>query len=308
MKSVEISVVSPVYKGEAFVEELVARCESTLKQICDSYEVILVEDCGPDRSWEKILQICKSNPKVRGLRLSRNYGQQYALQAGLDASCGDHVVTLDCDLQDRPEEIISLYEKAKTGYDIVAAKRGNRKDGAFKRYASRVFYQLMSYLTETNQDPSVANFVLYSRRAVDAMAQIGDYRRYYPILPQLIGFDYATVVVNHAERPEGNSSYSIKARFNLAVDTILNFSNKPLRLAVKFGVLLSFLSISVALILVGLYASGNIQVKGWTSLALLVSFFSGAIISVLGMVGLYVGQIFESVKNRPSYIVKESLN
>jgi dolichol-phosphate mannosyltransferase len=308
MRSVEISVVSPVYKGETFVDELVARCESTLEQICESYEIILVEDCGPDGSWEKIVEICKSNPKVRGLRLSRNYGQQYALQAGLDASFGDYVVTLDCDLQDRPEEIISLYEKAKTGYDIVAAKRGNRKDGAFKRYASHVFYQLMSYLTETNQDPSVANFVLYSRRAVDAMAQIGDYRRYYPILPQLIGFDYATVVVVHAERPEGNSSYSIKARLNLAVDTILNFSNKPLRLAVKFGVLLSFLSILAAFVLVGLYAVGNINVQGWTSLALLLSFFSGAIVSVLGMVGLYVGQIFESVKNRPSYIVRESLN
>ena len=173
-----------------------------------------------------------------------------------------------------------------------------------------MFYQLMSYLTETNQDPSVANFVLYSRRAVDAMAQIGDYRRYYPILPQLIGFDYATVVVDHAERPEGNSSYSIKARLNLAVDTILNFSNKPLRLAVKFGVL-AFLPfhLRLRLFLVGLYAVGKHSVfRGWTSLALLLSFFSGAIVSVLGMVGLYVGQIFETVKERPTYIIRERLN
>ena len=305
---VEISIISPVYKAEKIIDQLVERIIAAVSKLSNHYEIILVEDGGGDNSWKKIQENCKKYPTVKGIKLSRNYGQQNAIQAGLDASKGEYVITMDCDLQDLPEEIEKLLNKAKEGYEIVVASRKNRKDDFFKKFLSWLFYKTLSYLTETQQDKTVANFVVYHRKAVDAMARLKDYNRYYPMLQQMIGFNYVKVEINHAEREDGKSSYSFSKRLRLAMDTILTFSDKPLRLTVKFGVLLSFLSICAALTMVVLYFFSDVKSQGWASLALLISFFSGAIISVLGMVGLYVGRTFESVKNRPTYIIQEKIN
>lgn len=305
---VHISIVSPVYRAENLVDKLVDRIVESVSQLTDSFEIILVEDCGPDNSWQKIVDNCNKNPKVKGIRLSRNYGQQHAIQAGLDASKGEYVITMDCDLQDKPEEIYKLYNKAKEGYQIVCASRQNRQDDFFKKILSRIFYSTLGYLTETKQDRTVANFVCYHRKAVNALALVKDHNRYYPMLQQLIGFNYTKVEIEHAEREDGKSSYSFKKRLRLAMDTILTFSDKPLRLAVKFGVLLSIISIVAAIFMVILYIFSNVIVPGWSSILLLLSFLSGTIISVLGMVGLYVGRTFESVKQRPTYIINEKIN
>jgi dolichol-phosphate mannosyltransferase len=307
-EEIEISIVSPVYRAENLVDKLVERIVASVSQITDCYEIILVEDCGPDNSWKKIIENCNKNQKVKGIKLSRNYGQQHAIQAGLDVSKGKYVITMDCDLQDQPEEIYKLVNKAKEGFEIVVASRKNRQDDVFKKMLSRVFYSVLGYLTETNQDRTVANFVCYHRKAVYALALVKDHNRYYPMLQQLIGFNYAKVEIEHAEREDGKSSYSFNKRLRLAINTILTFSDKPLRLAVKFGVLLSLFSVISALVLVIMYFLGDYRTDGWASLALLLSFFSGAIISVLGMVGLYVGRIFESVKQRPTYIINEKIN
>lgn len=306
--NIEISIVSPVYKAEPIIDKLVGRIEASVSQLTDSYEIILVEDGGPDNSWKKIEANCAKNQKVKGVKLSRNYGQQHALQAGLDIAKGEYIVTMDCDLQDQPEEIHKLYNKCKEGIEIVVASRKNRQDGAFKKMLSRVFYSALGYLTETKQDSTVANFACYHRKAVDAMAQVKDHNRYYPMLQQLVGFNYVKVDIEHAEREEGKSSYSFGKRMRLAMDTILTFSDKPLRLTVKFGVLLSFLSICAAITMVVLYFFSDVKAEGWASLALMISFFSGLIIAVLGVVGLYVGRTFESVKQRPTYIVQETIN
>lgn len=306
--SVEISIVSPVYKAENIVNELINRLTKVLQELTNSYEIILVDDNSPDNSWEKIKTCCNANTFVKGIKLSKNFGQQHALQAGLDASRGEYVITLDCDLQDPPEEIPKLIAKAKEGFEIVAASRVNRKDDFIKRTASKYFYKLLGYLTDSKQDNTVANFVCYHRKAVEAMALVKDNHRYYPLLQQVIGFNYTKVPIKHAERKDGKSSYSLKKRWKLAINTILAFSDKPLRITVKLGVSLSFLSIIAAIVLVILYFLGDFRTSGWASLALLLSFFSGAIISVLGMVGLYVGKIFETVKGRPTYIISEQLN
>ena len=306
--TIEISIVSPVYKAENIIDKLVERIIESVSKLTDSFEIILVEDNGPDNSWKKIKENCAKYPFVKGIKLSKNCGQQHALQAGLDASKGKYVITMDCDLQDQPEEIYKLLNKAKEGYEIVSASRENRKDDFVKKIASKWFYAILSYLTETSQDNTVANFVCYNRKAVEAMKSIGDSNRYYPMLQQLIGFNYVKVPIQHAEREDGKSSYSMRKRLKLAINTILTFSDKPLRLTVKMGVLLSFLSVLAALTLVIMYLLGDYRTEGWASLALLLSFFSGAIISVLGMVGLYVGKIFESVKNRPTYIINEVIN
>jgi dolichol-phosphate mannosyltransferase len=303
-----ISIVSPVYKAETIIDKLVERIIESISKIDNDFEIILVEDSSPDGSWERILSNCKKDPRVKGIKLSRNYGQQYAIQAGLDASKGEYVITMDCDLQDKPEEIIKLLNKCKEGNEIVVASRKNRKDDALKKLLSRMFYSTLGYLTETVQDRTVANFVCYNRKAVDALALVHDQTRYYPMLQQLIGFNFGKVEIEHAEREDGKSSYSFSKRLRLAFNTILNFSDKPLRLTVKFGVILCLLSIIAALVLVILYFLNNYRTNGWASLALFISFFSGTIISVLGVVGLYVGRIFESVKNRPTYIVSERIN
>ena len=234
-EQIEISIVSPVYKAESIIDKLVDRIDNAVSQLSSSYEIILVEDCGPDNSWEKIIENCKKNQRVRGIKLSRNYGQQHAIQAGLDASNGKYIITMDCDLQDQPEEIHKLLSKCKEGCEIVVASRKNRQDDAFKKILSRIFYSALSYLTETKQDRTVANFVCYERKAVDAMAKVKDHNRYYPMLQQLVGFNYAKVEIEHAEREDGKSSYSFSKRLRLAMDTILTFSDKPLRLTVKFA-------------------------------------------------------------------------
>lgn len=304
-----ISVVSPVYGAADLLNELVRRIKESVSKITDNYEIILVEDCGPDDSWEKIATICNSDQRIKGIQHSRNFGQQYALNCGLDHSKGEWVVTLDCDLQDRPEEIINLYNKTLEGYDIVLARRENRQDDFLKRFFSNIFYKTFGYLTDTDQDASIANFAIYNRKVVDALKSMKDYIRYYPAMIQWVGFRLTKIDVCHDSRVDGKkSSYSFIKRFRLAGDTILSFSNKPLKLAVRLGVAISMIASLFAIALILRYFMIGENVTGWTSLFLSLWFLSGLIISVLGMVGLYIGKTFEVVKGRPTYIVRESIN
>lgn len=304
-----ISIVSPVYGASGLLEELVRRIGESVRKITENYEIILVEDHGPDDSWQKIKAICEKDKRVTGIRHSRNFGQQYALNCGLDHARGEWVVTLDCDLQDRPEEIINLYNKAQEGFDIVLASRQNRKDDFFKKLFSKMFYRLLSYLTDTYQDASLANFSLYHRSVVEALKSMNDYSRYYPTMIHWVGFRLAKLEIQHASREDGKkSSYSFKKRLTLAFDTIVSFSNKPLRLTVKLGILILVIATVLAVTLVIRYFLVDTSVTGWTSTFLSLWFLSGIIITILGMIGIYVGKIFETVKRRPSYIVGEKLN
>ncbi|MFQ3598826.1 MAG: glycosyltransferase family 2 protein [Chloroherpetonaceae bacterium] len=306
---IRISIVSPVYRSESLVATLVERISASVEQLTQDYEIVLVEDCGPDASWEKIVEQCKKNPKVVGIKLSRNFGQQYAIQAGLDAARGEWVVVMDCDLQDRPEEIPKLYQKGLEGFDIVLASRKNRKDNFFKKFTSQAFYAVLSYLTDVKQDPTVAHFMLLHRKVVDALKQIADYHRSYPMLVKWVGFRVTKVEIQHAEREDGkSSSYSFKKRLNLAVNTILSFSDKPLRLIVNLGLFISLIAVLIAVSQIYLYLKGGITVQGWTSLFIALSFFSGLIITTLGVIGLYLGKVFESMKGRPTYIISQSIN
>jgi len=304
-----ISVISPVYGASTLLEELVNRIEVSVSKISENYEIILVEDHGPDNSWEKIQQICSTNARIVGIRHSRNFGQQYALNCGLDHARGEWVVTLDCDLQDRPEEIINMYNKALEGFDIVLASRQNRRDDALKKLYSRVFYSTLSYLTDTHQDSTVANFALYNRKVVDALKSMNDYFRYYPTMIQWVGFRMTKLEIEHAEREDGKkTSYNFKKRLNLAMDTIISFSDKPLRLIVRIGIFISIISAMFAVSLVVRYFTVDQDVSGWTSTFISIWFLSGLMITILGMVGIYVGKIFAIVKSRPTYIVSEQIN
>ena len=305
----EISVISPCYGAPTLLEELVRQIEETVSKLTSDYEIILVEDHSPDNSREIITEICRKNKRVKGVFLSRNFGQQYALNAGFDLSTGDYVVTLDCDLQNPPAQIKDLYEKIQEGYDIVFASRQNRPDNFFMTQGSHLFNKLMGFLTDTKQDESLAEFAIYRRKVIDAMAQMGDYRRYYPLMNQWVGFKTANVFVNHDERTDGKeSSYSMRKRIELAVTTAVSFSTKSLRLIVYFGVIITLLAIIAALGLVIKTIVRDTPVSGWVTLFVSMWFIAGIMISVMGIIAVYIGSIFDEVKHRPSYIIDEKLN
>jgi glycosyltransferase involved in cell wall biosynthesis len=303
-----LSIVIPVYKGEFFMDTLVSQLAETCSKITEDFEIILVDDCGPDKSWEKIKENCKKDKRVKGVQLSRNFGQHYAITAGLDCSKGEWIVVMDCDLQDQPSEIMKLYAAAQEGYDVVLAGRHNRQDGFFKKLFSKYFYKVLSFLIGTNIDSSVANFGVYNRRVINAVVAMREHTRFFPMLIKWVGFKTRIVEVNHAARAEGRSSYSLSALINLALSTMLSFSDKPLRLMVKFGILVSFFAFIFALYNVVQYMRGIISVSGFASLIVSIWFLSGLIISAIGIVGLYTGRIFEQTKQRPIYIINKTEN
>ncbi|TAE74857.1 MAG: glycosyltransferase [Bacteroidetes bacterium] len=305
---IEISIVSPVYRAENIVDKLVSEIIKSVSQITQNFEIILVEDGSVDNSWQKIEENCKKDTRIKGIRLSRNFGQHYAITAGIDHAKGEWVVVMDCDLQDRPEEIINLYHKAKEGFDVVLAQRHQRKDNFFKKIFSYLFYKILSYLTGVKHDESVANFGIYHQKVIQAVCSMRENIRIFPIMVRWVGFKQTKLKVTHAAREEGTTSYNFKRLMNLALDIILAYSDKPIRLTIKVGFFISILSFIFAFIFLIQYFLGIIKVSGYASLIISIWFFSGLIIMTLGVVGLYIGKTFEGVKNRPIYLIDKHLN
>lgn len=305
----KFSIVSPVYGAASLLKELVEEISKYVGTITDDYEIILVEDHSPDDSQSIIREICSVNKHVKGVFHSRNFGQQYAIHSGLKMAKGDFVVTMDCDLQDMPCCIIDLYNKCMEGYDVVFASRQNRQDGFFKKMGSKAFNRLLSFLTDTVQDESIANFVIYRRKVVDAMLQMGDFRRYYPLMNHWVGFRTFTLPIPHAERVDGkSSSYSLRKRIELALNTAVAFSTKPLRLIIYLGSIITVLAFVMAAAIVLNYIFGNQIVSGWFTLFVSLWFVFGMMMITLGVVAIYLGSIFEQTKNRPITIISEVLN
>jgi dolichol-phosphate mannosyltransferase len=213
---------------------------------------------------------------------------------------------MDCDLQDQPEEIAKLYNKVMQGYDIVLAQRIKRQDGIFKRFLSKVFYRTLGYLTGSKMDESVANFGIYSQKVIKSMTLMRESIRYFPMMVKWVGYKQTAIPIEHAERLEGKSSYNFKRLLNLALDIILAYSDKPIRLMIKFGLIVSLTSFVMGLIFFIRYLNGEVTVQGYTSLIISVWFFSGLILVILGVVGLYAGKTFEGVKRRPIYIIQST--
>jgi len=200
----------------------------------------------------------------------------------------------------------SLFE-AQKGYEMVFARRKIRQDNFLKKLSSRLFYSLFSYLTDTKQDPAIANFGIYSQKSIQAILSMNDSVRYFPTMMQWVGFNKTTLDVLHGSREEGSSSYTFKKLVELAVNNIIAFSDKPLKLTIKFGLYTSLIAALIGAFYLFAYISGNIVVAGFTSLIIAISFFSGLIIFFLGMLGIYIGKIFDRVKGRPTFIVDEMI-
>ena len=303
-----LSIVSPVYRAEKIIAELILQLHENLAKITEDYEIILVNDASPEHSWEAIVAECARDKRIKGVNLSRNFGQHYAITAGLHYAQGEWIVVMDCDLQDKPDEIPNLYWKAQEGYDSVFAQRIERQDSFFKRLFSKMFYTLFSYLTDTKQDSTVANFGIYRRNVIDAILTMDDYIRYFPTMVQWVGFRKYYLPVQHAERYEGKTSYNFKSLTKLALNNIIAFSDKPLRLTAKTGFVISLFSFLLASYNIFARLMGIITVKGFTTTIFSIWFVGGLLLVVLGIVGLYVGKTFENVKRRPTFIIKDIVN
>ena len=307
-KEIFISVIIPLYNCKPFIDELSHRLVQVLVNITNSFEIIFVNDNSPGDDWKEVELIAEKESRIKGINLSRNFGQHYAITAGLNYSSGEWVVVMDGDLQDQPEEINKLYAKAQEGFDVVLAKRSQRKDHFLKRSGSYCFYQILSYLTDTQQNEQVANFGIYNKSVINAVLSMKDKVRYFPTMIKWVGFKSTDLEVDHASRTEGKSSYNFKRLLRLALDTIISFSDKPLRLTMKLGIGISGLSFIFALLTFYRRLTGQIEVIGYSSLIISIWFLSGVMITLIGMLGLYVGRIFDQTKERPTFIVSETLN
>ncbi len=303
-----LSVVIPVYHARDCMSELYRRLVLALESITPYFELVLVEDCGGDGSWEAIAALAARDPRVKGIQLSRNFGQHYAITAGLDHASGDWVVVMDCDLQDQPEEIEKLYRKAQEGYDMVFARRAFRKDSWGKTLRSRLFNQLMGWLTGEKFDGALCSFSISSKRAILASRAYRERDRAFFLIMKDIGFPLACLDVEHAPRFAGETSYTWGKLFRLSSQVIVSSSTRPLHLSIRAGTLVAGLGFLAILYLVLRYFLMNIAVVGWTSLIVVLTFFFGLLLIQLGVIGLYIGKTFEESKRRPLYHINEFLN
>ena len=303
-----LSIVSPVYRGEKMVAELVRRNKESASAITGNFEIILVNDASPDASWAEIERECRLDPRVKGLDLSRNFGQHYAITAGLRYATGEWIVVMDCDLQDRPEEIPNLYRKALEGFDIVYARRAHRKDGVLKRFSSALFHRVFRWLSGLKTDHAIANFGIYNRRVIDEFNKMPERVRFFPVQIGYLGFKTASIDVVHAERASGKSSYRLSTLLRLAFEVMVSNSNKPLQFAVGLGFCMSVLSFLLALYNVIAKCVGIILVPGYTTTIFSIWFIGGLLLFVMGIVGLYVGKIYDQVKGRPLFVVRDTIN
>ena len=304
----DISVVIPVYGCRAALFELHRRLTESLKKITDDYEIILVNDCCPQGSWIDIEKICATDEKVVGINLSRNFGQIRAITAGLDKSRGDAVVVMDCDLQDRPENIPLLYEKLKEGFDVVFSRRQGRVDSGATKLFSKLFYKVYDYFTEGTYDSSINNFSIAKRKVIDAYCSMREHNRAYTMFIKWLGFNEAVIDLPAEERFSGRSSYSFKKKLKMASEIITSQSNKPLIFSVGMGFTMSLVSfIFIIALIIRKFAFHDVT-TGWASLIASVFLMGGLILAAIGVVGIYIGNIFNEAKNRPIYVISEILN
>jgi glycosyltransferase involved in cell wall biosynthesis len=298
-----ISIISPIYRAENVIAELVTEIQKAMANLNCAYEIILVDDGSPDKSWDEMVEISSQNPEVISVRLSRNFGQHPAIIAGLMQAKGEWIVVIDCDLQDQPKEIISLYNKALEGYDIVFTQRVNRKDSFLKKFFSKLFSFAFKYLADISINKTLTNFGIYNRKTIAEALKIGDYIKSFPLFVYFVGFKSTVIFVEHSSRASGKSSYTYAKLISLAFNIIIAYSNKPLKIFVKFGMLTAFFSFIWGIIYLIQYINGTINVSGYASIIISIWFLSGVTITVIGVVGIYVGKVFEQTKNRPAYII-----
>jgi glycosyltransferase involved in cell wall biosynthesis len=303
-----LSIAVPVHNEEAVLPELLARTRAVLDAIPGGpHQLLFIDDGSSDCSLDFLEEEAHKDPRIMVVSLSRNFGHQSALTAALDYVTGDAVVLMDADLQDAPEFIPLFVERYKEGYDVVYATRATRKEGLGLKLCYSLFYRFQAMLSETPLPLDSGDFGLMSRRVVEQLRQMPEHHRYLRGLRSWVGFRQAAIPLERSERHSGKSKYSLFKLLQLASDGIFSFSLVPLRGATLLGALAVFLS--------GLFAAYSLYAKlflnrspqGFTAIVLLITFLSGVLLFFLGIIGEYVGRIYEESKARPLYVINRTI-
>jgi polyisoprenyl-phosphate glycosyltransferase len=298
---VELSVVSAVYGCRECLIGLYERLCAAASEVTNDFELIFVDDRSPDGAWSVLSELARRDSRVRAYRLSRNFGETAAITAGLSRSRGRWTVVIDCDLQEPPEAIPALYRKALDGYDVVSGARLARRDTVARRVLGSV-YRSLTLGSATDAD--IGTLSILSRKVVGAFLELRDVEREFVIALTWLGFDRASVPFEHAERASGKSAYNFQRLFRVALSGMFFRTTVLLRWIVLLGFLIALVGVGLVVWVVYTYFTST-QPRGYASLAVLLIVLVGFVIITLGVLGLYIGRIFEQVKGRPLFVIDE---
>ncbi len=304
---VEISVVAPVHNEAPGLAEFFARLIPVLDGLGTSYEIICVDDGSSDDSLERLLELRERVPALKVLSLSRNFGKDVAVSAGFDYARGAAVVPIDADLQDSPELIGRMVAKWREGYDVVYATRGRRAgESWFRRITARYFYRVLDRITDIPIPHDTGDFRLLDRRVVDVLVRLPERTRFMKGLFAWVGFKQTALMFDREPRHAGTSKWSYWRLWNFALDAITSFSSLPLRVWSYAGFVIALFSFLYAVFLAGLKIIRGVDVPGYISLMVVVLFFGGVQLITLGIIGEYMARMYNEVKGRPLYLVRDA--
>jgi len=300
----DFSVVIPIYNEEENITELYRRLASVMEKL-GTYEIILVNDGSKDRSWKLIKEFHEKDSRVKGISFSRNFGHHVAVMAGLDHSLGNYIILMDGDLQDQPEDIPKLIEKAKEGHDIVQGVTPKRHTNLIQESLSMLFNKLFTKFSAVSPKARFGLFRCLSRPVVESIKKLPERAIFFGGIVSWVGFKATQVAVNRARRYAGRSKYNFLKRFALAMNAITSFSERPLVLIFQLGMLVFIFSIMMFTYVVFKKIFYNVSIIGWTSLFAAIFFSTGLITLSLSVIGIYISKIFIEIKQRPRYIIDE---
>lgn len=302
----KLSVVLPVRDEAPVIPDLIPRLTSGLDALDESWEAIFVDDGSRDSSWTLLEAAAEHDERIRAIRFSRNFGHQIALSAGLRLATGDAVVTMDSDLQHPPEVIRSLLAKAAEGNDVVYAVRSEDDgEGWFKRRSAHFFYWLFGRLTALDLPQAGGDFRYMSRRVVDALLAMPERQRFLRGMTRWVGYEQAIIEYERAPRAAGRSKYTLRKMFTLAWDAVIGFSSVPLRIASVLGIVFSFLGLLYLAYVILIRLFTEQAVAGWTSVMAAVIVLGGVQLLCIGIIGQYLGRMYDEIKSRPLFLVAE---
>jgi glycosyltransferase involved in cell wall biosynthesis len=303
-----LSIVSPVYGAAALLDELVERIIRAAGEVTADFEVLLVDDGSPDGAWAHIVRAGQRDPRVKGIRLTRNFGQHRAIAAGIANASGEFIIVMDCDLQDDPCYIPQLVAKAREGFDVVLTRKRERRHSWLRNLGARWFFRAFNALADRGAgDPRIGGYSLLSRRVADAYLRIADVHRHHLLLLGWLGFPPAVVDVEHHYRPRGQSAYTTMKLFRHALEGITSQSTKLLKVSVAIGFAYFFAAVLGVVYLVASYFIHGFR-AGWASTFVLLLGSTGLMLMAIGVLGIYLGNIFEQVRTRPLYLIHETVN
>ena len=304
-----VSVVLPIYNTARYLRELVQRLKDTLEKASPDFEIFMVDDGDPDNAWEILRDLAAEDPRVKAIKLSRNFGQHPAIAAGFEHATGGVIILMDADLQDRPEDIPRLLEKLQGDVDVVYTVKVGQQESFSTRLTSLLYHYVFSKLTRTNVPRNIGTFRAFTRRFLEALLSYPERNVLYGPLMFYAGFEYVTVEVLHDVRRESRSAYTFRKRLTLAVSSILSYTDLPQRVLVNLGALILACSGIYMLIVVIEYFFFGIRLpSGLTLVVLLLTVILGVIMFSLGVIGTYVFRVYQEVLQRPRYIISRSIN